>query len=158
MGISKLTGLPELPEGQFWRVAETQGHSWGGLSLGLSNIAYVALMTKMTVTSTRPRIIHLPFGLEFVWGSESVTETTDHEILREDIVIEEAYFQNVYANEDDETPIGVRETTRVTRMSGDNVTPEAIVEACEKLLLRKKELEKAHELLGDYPPKSLPAA
>lgn len=154
MELSEKTGLPELIEDHFWRVGEVKNTNRFGMSLfGPPSGAYVALVKRVKKTKTRDKIIHLPFGIDFSWGYETFEEWDEEELFLEYVTTSEPYFENVY--DDNDEKIGVRETSRITRITGDYLTPELILEFAKKILIRQAEINKARGYLGDYPPKHL---
>ena len=152
MEISELTGLPELPEGYFWRVGESRSDFLSVFTR--PKYAYVAIMHRKTVQKTQDKVIHLPFGIEFTWGYETVEEETTETILSFEIVRTEKVLEDFYGGPEDEK-LGVKEVDKVTYLTGDDLTPELILNAARKCFDRWGEIIKSNDLLGDYPPKKL---
>src|SRR5690606_8552152 len=97
-------------EDHFWRVGEVSNRNRLGFSLFGEEGAYVALVKRTKKVGTQDKVIHLPFGMAFNWGYETVEEWVEEELLREYITSAEPYFEDVYDSEDEK--IGVRETSR----------------------------------------------
>lgn len=153
MEISELTGLPKLPEGQFWRVEDAKAprflEPFGGRPVGVD----VVIMRSKQVGKTQDKIIHLPFGMEFAWGYETVLVDEEEVLFREAVVRIETSHTNVY--DADDNLIGIRDVDREVPVNGGELTAELIFTACEKALVRQAAIQKSKAYLGDYPPKHI---
>lgn len=156
MEISELTGLPELTEDCFWRVSEVKGESFHGLMWGRTPGAYLSIIRTKKVEKTRDKMIRLPFGMEFAWGSETYFEEEEETVISDGIWKKELEDVDVYSDDDDAPErIGVKEVEYTRRVSADDLTPELILETARLLLESLKLRNKARGYLGDYPPKHL---
>jgi len=155
MKISNLTGLPELPEGQYWRVGQSGGATNRlGFSLFGDPIgAYVEIRERGTKIEEVDKTFNI-FGREFVHGTEEKEVETDECVFREFIKRRTPFDVTVYG-EDESEPIGVRESFRENYVQAHELTREDILQTVLKLLTRRDEEAKSKELLGDYPPKNL---
>lgn len=151
MEISELTGLPELPEGYFWRVGASRGYYPSIFTA--PKPAYIAIMQRKTVQKSQDKMIRLPFGMEFAWGYETVPVEEIETVLSVDIFRTEKATEDVFDANDEK--IGIRDVDKVTRVTGDDLTPELIQSAAESCFARWGEIIKSNDLLGDYPPKTL---
>ena len=153
MEISILTGLPELPEGQFWRVEGNRSALFN--MFGSETYAYVTIVRKREVHSTREREYRIPlFDAVFTWGTEPYTEVVEDELISMAVIKTVIKPVNVY-DEDGVEKIGVRDEEVEERVTIDNLTPDLILETAKRALARLNEINTSHELIGDYPPKKL---
>lgn len=122
------TGLPELPEGMFWRVKR-----WDPSStlpeVQPSVIVSIRREIKYEVPSRR-RIDLGPFS--FYWGWETETVQKTEEVENGTVMTEE----NVTVHPRD-------------------LTSADIVRTAERVFTRWQKTVEASSLLGDYPPKKL---
>lgn len=136
--IDALTGLPALPEGQFWRVTnKTEWSTYGGCEREIANRFEVRIIEPRTITKTHTTKRRFRKDV-----------TTEEVVESERIVDRESLY------------ILVSEATKTKEAVYDyDLTPEGISVAATRLVERreKKRLEQARkaELLGDYPPKTL---
>ena len=141
--IDETTGLPELPEGQFWRVGPTRH----------DNLAMLQLMEKTLVTTTtkRRRVV-----------TEVVSDGEKELVSR---YIQEFYKENGLTEwkEEDTPPSAIPENFkkgggrqgRPIHYRDTSVTKESILRTAIKIMEKIAEENERATLYGDYPPKSL---
>lgn len=153
MTISDKTGLPELPEGQFWRVENESNNPWSLLAPLRESGVYVKIVQVTTKNKNVDKIIHLPLGIEFAWGYETKVETEEEVIFSEPVQKIKTVHTNVYDANDE--LIGIRDVDEYVMVTSAELTSELIFEACEKALVRQEQIRKSRTYLGDYPPKNI---
>lgn len=142
--LDETTGLPQLPEGQFWRVRSAHYDS--------SDLAMVVLMAKHTMRGT----------VRKWWGWNVPTTTVDEKWL------ESAYVREWYEkdgktaweknNVPADVPTNFNKTTRMDGLSAYydiSVTKETILRTAIKIIEKRAEQAEKTKFFGDYPPKSL---
>lgn len=141
--LDETTGLPQLPEGQFWRVRSANSDN--------PNLAVVMLMATQTVHGTVRK---------WWWN---VPTTTVTEKWLESAYVREWYKENgAVAWEENNVPADVPTNfDKTTRMDGlysyydVSVTKETILRTAIKILEKRAEQAEKTKFFGDYPPKSL---
>jgi len=152
--INLETGLPELQnENLFWRVDEND-YSMFRMTFGGEPQARVKIIESVKVTRKVPNVFFTLFGKwEIGHGEKTVTEIQEVERVSVPIYRYEVGDEDLY-NDDDEK-IGVKEVRKGFRVSGDDLTPELILEHAKDALKRYNEINVSRAYLGDYPPKKL---
>lgn len=138
--IDSATGLPPLPEGQNWRVYKDFDR--------FSGQPYVSVQVIERVAFRKRKYLDLGlFDIPFGWR-----EGVDVRIVYEWSVWDP---DSVPEGKDRETLIVAPDGKRYLPLDPHKLTPEHIRAAAEYAVLRNQEYEKARDLLGEYPPKSL---
>ncbi len=144
MPLDVETGLPVLPENQFWRVKEREAGWWDS---GLPPYVEVELVERVKFDHRRRRtFLGIPLGYH-AW--EVVTKETviARQSLWSDLKTPDNYAgRSVWHN-----------GTSYYAVTPDSIEPEWIIRAAEKALDEYETKEASKKLLGDYPPKSLNA-
>lgn len=148
--LNKTTGLPVLPDGQFWRVREVD-ESYFGFRMPTTS-TYVEIVEKMTVTKIEDKIYRF-LGLEIAWGTEPKTVETEVVIYQEPIYYTKTVTQDVFDTEGEK--IGIRDVEMWETAKTEELTADLILEAAKRALVKLATNNKARGYLGDYPPKSI---
>lgn len=122
------TGLPELPEGMFWRVKRWDP---SGLLSVTEPSVIVAIIHEFRYELTTRRQIDLGI-FSFDWGWETVPKVRSDEVESATVFTED----NVI-------------------VPPSSLTPADILRTAERVYKRWQESVEAASLLGDYPPKKL---
>lgn len=137
--INLETGLPEIPEGHFWRVVDQDTH-WG-------IYPYVSVQMILPFTITRRE------KKKFLWFKYEGAEITER---NESIIIDQGIWDpNVEAGDDTAIVFTDLEGVRRPALHRNELTPESILAAAQKGLNTYQKRLTAKSLMGDYPPKKL---
>ena len=115
--------------------------------------AYISIVERVPVTRDVPQHINLPFGRKIQRKAKVTVTIEDKVFVTVSIVKNELVDTKVYDDNGEER--GVKQVMDRTRVSGDDLTPELILEAANEALSRYHEITKSRAYLGDYPPKNL---
>lgn len=129
MQIDELTGLPELPDGCFWRVLE-YSNPYFALREPSSYGFYVEIVEKTTLI--KPAVKSFWF---FEWHSGTYEEVKEKTLVSEQIK--------------------KHTTDGKTEVLLEDLSKDLILKAAERAYDRWHLMERGQKLLGDYPPKSL---
>jgi hypothetical protein len=140
MTIDISTGLPALPEGQYWRVSNDYNVR------GAYPERFVSV-NLMRVTHIRKRR-YIDFLFEIPWG---YIEYDEHTLLDESPVWSETPHSPEWVSNN--LQVDLRDGYPMATI--DELTPTMILKTAEELLARYKKKQENLSLLGDYPPKKL---
>lgn len=148
MDITEVTGLPELPDGMFYRVRELKDRDYA-FTFVRPNGFILSIMSKSVTKLTRPKYVSI-LGRNFKTGIEEFYQETFTDEVTVSIKVPD--------------PDDTLQTFDGSPVEGLNVVREARVEELNSELILKHAI-KAYELLqrkifgrqfvGDYPPKTL---
>lgn len=142
--MNDVTGLPELPEGEYWRVREVK---FDPFEFPRPMEPYELCIYKTATRETRtPRKW---FGI--VTGYYTGTETVEECVAKEGIKAKRPRpaGDKLQANPWDSMDMLFHETYDVT------LTPQAIRETAESMMAYRAGQQRIKSLLGDYPPNRL---
>lgn len=140
--IDETTGLPELPEGQFWRVEKAE-RNHGGLFVEYRMPPFqLSIYRRFKQTRKVPKEVRWLPGI--VWGTRE-TETIEEQRMNS---------QSIFIMESEAPPENT-EGPRNEPRRNDRLTADAILRTAHRIMEERAERERVRNLIGDYPPKSL---
>jgi hypothetical protein len=136
--IDPATGLPALPEGQFWRVIEKTVQAFSGTEKAKYEIQLLETQPDAQETKYRYEPYHWSFNwLDKLWGGDGRAVPYTKAIKVWPLTIARLEIKTVDTGA---TP---------------TLTPASIKAAAEELLKIRAREKQVASLLGDYPPKTI---
>lgn len=129
------TGLPTLPEGQYWEVvpAETYGGNWAIPD----EKHYLLMLMKIIPARVEPKVVRVKQHWHVQWFYDIIGdkyETVEVDVPETDSIVENGH---------------------IVVPEGDDLSAKYIVETALKILDKIKKRAEIDALLGKYPPNTL---
>lgn len=144
--IDLATGLPKLPDGLRWKVAEESASYWGMSKAGV----------RVSIVEDYEERGEIDLWLFSIPSTRMVKRTRFlHSDLVQKHVVEKAIFRD--ENDPSDNIVYVEKTfDGYKQVTKDELTAELILETAKSVLEEYNQRLAGEKLLGDYPPKKLP--